>query len=77
MVRKDVDFKLEVRETETPSQPTKAQYSPSKSGTKSKPHELNTTYKISRENSIPINIKTADEPEPFVVDGAGEPDCND
>ena len=61
-----------MQDTRTPSQPTLTKNSPAKSNSKSKGHELNSTYKISREISMPIVTKSTEELEPFVVDGAGK-----
>jgi len=76
VIRKDSKSRQRPREdtgTHTgPSYHNDRGYSPVPAQSKSKTHELNTTFKVSRENSMPINANNSAE-LPFVTDGAGEP----
>ena len=66
------DYESAHRDSPASTQPKYTDVSPAKAALRPPTHELNTTYKVSRENSIPIAAKSSEELEPFVVDGAGE-----
>ena len=66
------DYESAHRDSPASTQPKYTDVSPAKAALRPLTNELNTTYKVSRENSIPIAAKSGGELEPFVVDGAGE-----
>ncbi|XP_067938861.1 zinc finger C2HC domain-containing protein 1C-like isoform X2 [Watersipora subatra] len=70
VTRKDGKSRSTQPAVDVSSQPTQVQNLPHKLGAKVKQHELNSTYRVSREKSIPIAAQTEELP-PFVVDGEG------